>query len=64
MKRILLLIAISLLTTGCDKDDDCGCYYSDQFNQYIPNTIHDLDERLTEERMDALAAECRNKGCN
>lgn len=78
MRKIYFLLTVSLFVIGCDKEDDCDCYYSEEFNQYFPHTAgteqngfeqnfinqRELPGGISYDRMDALDAECRNKGCD
>ena len=59
-----------MLVVSCDKEDDCDCYYSEEFDQYFPDERFEKawienysPERGPQDRLDALAAECRVKGC-
>lgn len=63
MKQVLPLLLFFVIIS-CSEEDDCDCHYAEEFNQYIPNTLwHENFTRLTQERMDALASECRVQGC-
>lgn len=62
MKKLLILI-LAFSLAGCEKEE-CECYWSDHFNQYVPNKAAEdaafEGYEFSEEQLDALAAECKN----
>ena len=69
MKKLIVLLGVSIALIGCDKDE-CGCYYSNEIGQYVMDqemeqSHLDGDFVLSEEQLKAIQAECRyRQNCN
>ena len=66
MRKLSTILLLAFLFVGCEKEDICECYYSAEFNQFLPDEKWEaalLERPTTGERMQALHAECKAKGC-
>lgn len=66
MKKLIILLALAALFISCEKEDPCDCYYSDVFQQYLPDRKMEqvlIKYPTSYERMRALHADCKRKGC-
>ena len=69
MKKLIVLLGVSIALVGCDKDE-CGCYYSNEIGQYVMyeemETAHlNGDFVISPEQLKAIQAQCRYRNnCN
>jgi len=68
MRKLILLLGLFLVITSCSKEDECECYYSSYYGQFIPNKYLEEDaknggQELSEGQLKAIVDQCRFKGC-
>jgi len=68
MKKIFFIIIFSFIIISCSKEDECECYYSSYYGQFIPEKgmeeqAENGGEEYSEGQLKAIVDQCRSKGC-